>query len=57
MVEFTPRALKWFCHQPRVPAGTEKAVVVDCPEPIRPGATLPQGKNVISDPGRPASSP
>lgn len=57
MVDPTPIALKCFCHQPSVPCGTEKAVVVDCPLPTRPLRMPRQGKKVRSEPGRPDSSP
>lgn len=56
MVEDTPRALKWLRHQPMIPAGTENAVVEDSRAgPAR--RRLAYGKNVLSDPGRPVSSP
>ncbi len=56
-VDATPMPLKCSCHQPRVPEGTENAVVVDWPLPTRPLRTPCHGKKVSSEPGVPASSP
>ena len=57
MRDSAPIFAKCSVHQPRLPAGTEKAVEVDCPAPTRPCWMPRHGKNVMSEPGRPASSP
>ena len=52
-----PTDAKWSTHQPSDPAGTEKAVEVDWPAPMRPGWMPRHGKKVMRVPGRPNSSP
>ncbi|MFL0713671.1 MAG: hypothetical protein ACJLS2_14655 [Microcella pacifica] len=52
-----PTVAKWSTHHPSEPAGTENAVDVDWPAPMRPRWMPRHGKNVMSEPGRPDSSP